>query len=98
MAFAALAPHQEAALLAARSGLLAWKLSDMSWDQKPCDMMVLYKVPAYVAVMFYERGQNDFWLIPIDEWVSLRTKKTSGMKSQKSFREEDCREEWRRTL
>lgn len=104
MPFSRLECHQETALLAAQGEGFVYKISDADMrSQKPCDMIIMRHVKAYVAVMFYqERGDGDhFYLIPIDEWISLRDKKNSPTASrgrEKSFVEADCRSEWRRSF
>lgn len=77
--FNALARHQRDALYHAKHGHVVFKIPDDSVGQKPFDAFMLVNVPAYVAVMFYERGQKEFYLIDIDMWVQeedLSTRKS----------------------
>lgn len=69
MPFDAVKPHQITALRVAKTGVLAYKIPDVGYDQKPFDMMVLDRVDAYVLVMFYVRGCNHFYIIDVDTYI-----------------------------
>lgn len=79
MPFDAVKEHQIHALQVAKHSLLAYKISDFSPEVKPFDCLVLDNVPAYVVIMYYERGVNSVYLIDIDDFV--REKETSIRKS-----------------
>lgn len=69
LAFNALREHQKIALLQTKHRKLAYKIADDSIGAKPFDCFVLEQIPAYVVVMFYKRGQKEFFMIDIDKWV-----------------------------
>jgi hypothetical protein len=66
--FSALAPHQAINLFLAHDGTLVHKIADVGIAPKPFDTFILHHVPAFVAVMFYRRGQKEFFMIPIQAW------------------------------
>lgn len=68
--FAAVQPHQLAALREAKNGRIAYKIPDDSAGYKPFDSFVLSGALAFVCVMFYARGCRRFYLIDIDAWDS----------------------------
>lgn len=74
--FAAVKLHQELALLMNK---VIYKIPDVGQDQKPFDCFCMYGVKGYVVVMFYRRGQKDFYMFEINEWMFL--KNTSTRKS-----------------
>lgn len=76
-----LAPHQRLALKASKRGCIAFKIPDVGLGQKPFDMFVLRQVSAYVAVMFYARGCDHFYLIDIDAWDDFATSHKSLLES-----------------
>lgn len=84
--FDAVQPHQEAALLAASDTGLEYKIPDDTRGSKPFDCFKLC-APAFVVVMFYERGTNHFYLISIEVWLFERANST-----RKSLTEERARE------
>lgn len=84
--YSAVQDHQIAALLAVKKDKLCYKIPDSGIAQKPFDMFVL-RGEAYVAVMFYERGQKEFFLIDVDEFISERDTST-----RKSLTEQRARE------
>jgi hypothetical protein len=49
---------------------LVYKISDSGIGQKPFDTFKLEGVPAFVVVMFYKRGQKDFFMIDIDAFMT----------------------------
>ena len=67
--FSALAPHQADALRIANNGVFCHKIADMGYFN-PLDAFCLVSVPAFVVVMFYKRGQKEFFMIPIKNWIS----------------------------
>ncbi len=76
--FTAVAPHQVSALQKTYSGGVYYKIPDVGYDQKPFDCFYL-EASAYVVIMFYKRGQKDFYMIHITDW--LREIKISKRKS-----------------
>lgn len=85
--FVAVKEHQENALYAAKHGNFTYKIPDDSIGQKPFDCFMLVMVPAFVVIMFYRRGQKEFFMIDIDIW--LREKQDSV---RRSLTEERARE------
>lgn len=78
--FNAVKPHQEAALYAASHGLMNYKISDFSPEQKPFDLFQVHRVPAYVVIFWYIKNRDKrMSLIPIDNW--LKEKETSNRQS-----------------
>jgi len=71
--FDAVKPHQVQALYNAKHSHLIYKIPDDSYAQKPFDCFSLVGVPAYVVIMFYERGQKEFFMIDVDVWVKENT-------------------------
>lgn len=64
----AVQPHQLLALRASTRSVLAFKLPDVGIMQKPFDMFVLAHSDAFLAIQFYRRAVNHFYLVPIDAW------------------------------
>ena len=64
--FSEIKEHQLAALYIAKHKSLYFKIPDVGVMQKPFDTIVIAGTPAYLAIMFYERGQREFFLIDID--------------------------------
>lgn len=85
--FSALAPHQKNALTRAVLGCVRHKISDSGFDQKPFDHFTICNSPAYVVVMFYKRGQKEFYMIPISKWETEET-----LSKRKSLTEDRARE------
>lgn len=78
--FDAVKPHQVAALLAANSETgLYFKIPDAMYGYNPFDAFFVRAVSAYVVIMFYRRGQKDFYMIKIEDWI--RESKNSKRKS-----------------
>lgn len=77
--FSAVKDHQEAALLAAHTGKLFYKIPDESSGHKPFDCFLLSAVPSFVVIMFYRRSESSFVMIPITVW--LREKELSKKRS-----------------
>lgn len=71
--FSAVADHQVAALLAVKNSGLCYKIPDDSRGTKPFDCFRL-QAPAFVVVMFYQRGCDQFYLIDVDQWVAENQK------------------------
>jgi penicillin-binding protein-related factor A (putative recombinase) len=61
--------HQLHALNMAKYKSLVFKIPDLGL-QNPCDVLKLENVPAYVVVMYYKRGQKDFYMIDIDAFMT----------------------------
>ena len=72
--------HQENALYNAHHGHIVFKIPDSGY-QNPFDSLMMVRVPAYIVVMFHakHRGQKEFFMIGIDEW--LHEKQSSERKS-----------------
>lgn len=70
--FNAVQDHQIAALKIAKHGRLAFKIPDDSRGTKPMDCFLLAGTDAWVVVMFWERGQKEFFLIDVDAFVAER--------------------------
>lgn len=70
--FNAVKEHQVANLLSARNRSLVYKIPDAGYDQKPFDCFCLSGCEAYVVVMFYTRGEKEFYMIPIDSFVRMQ--------------------------
>ena len=77
--FDAVKPHQIINLKIAKHGTLPYKIADEGFQQKPFDCVVLRGTPAYVVVMYYQRGQKKFYLIDVD--VFTRETQNSDRKS-----------------
>lgn len=67
--FSAVEPHQIQALLNAKHQHIEFKIPDVGY-QNPFDCFRLEHVPAFVVIMFYRRGQKEFFMIDIDDFVS----------------------------
>ncbi len=76
--FEAVKPHQVSALYAAKHGILAYKIPDDSYAQKPFDSFCLSGVPAFVVLMFNGKAKH-FYMIEIETW--MQTKQNSERKS-----------------
>lgn len=76
--FSRLEEHQKRALYLAKHQEIIFKIPDAGY-QNPFDSFLLKGVKAYVVVMFYERGQKEFFMIDIDDWIN--EEKTSKRKS-----------------
>lgn len=79
--FSALKLHQELALLAKT---VRYKIADVGLAPKPFDYFIT-KAKGYVVVMFYQRGQKDFYMFGIDDWMFLK-----NTHSRKSITEVDA--------
>ena len=67
--FDAVASHQLQSLLSVKRGSFVYKISDDSRGLKPFDCFSL-SGEAYVVVMFYKRGQKEFFMIDVDQLVA----------------------------
>lgn len=76
--FNALEEHQKRALFLTQTSQIIHKIPDAGY-QNPFDSFKLEKIPAWVVVMFYERGKKDFYLVSIDAWIE--EEKSSPRKS-----------------
>lgn len=85
--FSAVKEHQKEALLSVKHRKLAYKIADDSVGFKPFDTMFYYKSNAHVVIMFYKRGQKEFFMIDIDDWV--HEEKISKRKSITSERADE---------
>lgn len=70
--FSAVQDHQVRNLLSAKHGKLSYKIPDAGYDLKPFDCFVIQGAQSYVVVMFYERGEKEFYMIDIDDFVLWR--------------------------
>lgn len=62
-------------LFQAKNNKIGYKLPDTGYSQKPFDFFG-YKGPAYVVIMYYQKGVKHFYLIDIDVWIEERDKST----------------------
>lgn len=69
LAFNRLEEHQRNALFLSKHEKIIFKIPDAGY-QNPFDSFMMAEVNAYVVVMFYQRGQKKFYMIPIDEWIA----------------------------
>lgn len=72
--FKNIAPHQIANLLIVKRGTLSYKISDASYGLKPFDCFVLHKATAFLVVMFYKRGEKNFYMIDIEALINFKEK------------------------
>ena len=80
LAFTAVQPHQERALLVARKSSFSYKIPDVGYDLKPFDGFQFYNSPAYVVIFWYQkRGDTRLSMIDILKW--MEEKETSQRKS-----------------
>lgn len=79
MPFGVVQEHQINALKLSKHDSVVYKIPDGSYDQKPFDCFRVEKVSAYVVVIFYRRGQKEFFMIDIDDFI--KEKETSDRKS-----------------
>lgn len=69
MPFNAVLSHQIAALQIAKHSRLAYKIADDSQGSKPFDCFLLQKTGAWVVIQFWERGEKEFFMIDVDDFV-----------------------------
>lgn len=87
IAFDAIRPHQLVNLYNTKHSHLIYKIPDEGFSQKPYDCIAFFSVPAYIVIMFYRRGNKEFFMIDIDDW------NTAVANSQKkSFTEDEVRQ------
>lgn len=66
-----LAPHQISNLELAKSGFFYHKIPDCGF-QNPFDCVSLFKVPAYVVILYYQpRKSKNFYAIDITTFLGL---------------------------
>lgn len=71
--FSAVEVHQYQSLLDTRHERLVHKISDQSSGFKPFDCFSLYKVPAYLVILYYKRHKPKVaYCIDIDDFVHER--------------------------
>jgi penicillin-binding protein-related factor A (putative recombinase) len=68
--FSAVQEHQIHALQMVKYKSLVYKISDSGIGTKPFDCFKLENCPAFVVVMFYKRGQKDFFMIDVDAFMT----------------------------
>lgn len=73
MPFSVVKEHQLAALRIAGSGLV-YKIADDSQGTKPFDCFKIIKAPGYVVIMFYRRGQKEFVMIEVSNFIKEKEK------------------------
>lgn len=56
------------ALKLAKHSKLIHKIADVGVLQKPFDCFILSKTQAFVVVMFYSKGQKEFYMIDVDDY------------------------------
>jgi hypothetical protein len=70
LAFSRVLPHQLDSLKIAKSYCLPYKIPDgFNGGQKPFDSFTICNCKAYIVVMFYKRGQKEFIMIDIDDFI-----------------------------
>lgn len=72
MPFSAIKEHQWVALSNAKHRNMVYKIPDVGFDKKPCDMVILAGCEAYFVIMFYVRGQKTFYMVDIDTLIRFR--------------------------
>jgi penicillin-binding protein-related factor A (putative recombinase) len=77
--FNAIEKHQKEYLFLVKHGTFPYKIPDVGLAQRPFDGFCFVKSPAYIGIMFHKRGQKEFILIDIDNF--LNEEKTSERKS-----------------
>lgn len=82
--YSAVKPHQEQALYNAKHGILAYKIPDDAYAQKPFDCFCVAGVPAFVVVMFNAKSPH-FYMIEIESWMQAKRNAV-----RKSFTELDA--------
>jgi penicillin-binding protein-related factor A (putative recombinase) len=72
IAFSNIKPHQLNALWQVKHRRFAYKISDISLGQKPFDSFFLYRIPAYVVILYYKGAKriNTAYMIDIDDFIS----------------------------
>lgn len=78
MPFSAVMEHQVQNLLIVKHSILTYKIPDAGIAQKPFDCFTL-KGNAFIVINYYIRGQKEFVIIDIDDFV--KEKETSERKS-----------------
>lgn len=69
-----IAPHQWKNLKLAHSGLFYHKIPDLGL-QNPFDCFTLYKVPAYVVILYYvPRKLKECFVIPVNKLAKVEAK------------------------
>lgn len=84
--FNAVQPHQVTALLNTKRNHIVYKIPDESFSQKPYDCYKMVQEQAWVVVMFYARGQKEFFMIDIEVWLAEQ-----GISKRKSITSEDAK-------
>ena len=82
--FDAVQPHQELALKKTKDRGICYKIPDGTVAQKPFDCFYL-KGEAYVVIMFYKRGQKEFFMIDIDVWLREKQVSKTDPEARKSL-------------
>lgn len=84
--FDVLKEHQKHALEMCALRSVAYKIPDSGY-QNPFDGVFLRACPAYVVIYFDKKGNKEFFMIPIEDW--LEEERTS---TRKSITESRCRD------
>ena len=85
--FNAVSEMQKIDLLQVKHRKFSHKISDSGVGSKRFDFFCLKEESAYVVIMFYKRGQKEFFIIDIDDWV--HEEKISKRKSITSERADE---------
>lgn len=85
--FSSVKEHQVWALMKAQNAKIYYKIPDCGNSQKPFDCFLLTKIPAYVVIMFYRRGQKEFIIIDINLFAQEQQRS-----KRKSLTEERAKE------
>lgn len=80
-----IAPHQLESLKKASTSFLSYKIPDVGYDKKPCDIVCFHKSPAYLGIVFAPtKKQKALYLI---EYKALAAFIKLG---DKTISEEQC--------
>lgn len=66
MPLSAIADHQWICLKNAKSHNLVYKIPDVGLSPKPFDCFVMSGAEAYFVIMFYSRGEKEFYFVDVD--------------------------------
>ncbi len=70
MAFSRVEDHQIEALYHASRDFVVYKIPDDTIGQKPFDCFRIERADAYVVIKFLERGNKEFFMITIEDFVN----------------------------
>jgi len=65
-------PHQVPWLFASKYKQVSYKIPDVGFDRKPCDMVFFSGAQAYVGIIFYvPRKKKTICLIDVDDFIGF---------------------------